>query len=147
MSQTQTKVHSAIRTGTGNSQHDPLVVTPQNARQESPSVPTRSTPQKSHFNTLKDSGAILQPLSSPLSRTRQTNDDATSVRSYGSASSCYTPSSVSSMGSSMRIKKCHICSKPPSTEFSPPLQQCSSCRRRFHAECHQPPIPLGGNSQ
>lgn len=141
------KLHSATNTGINNSPHDPLVVTPQNARHESHFVPTRSITQTSHLNTLRDSGAGLQSLSSFLSRTRHTNSDAASIRSYRSASSSYTPSSASSMGSSTRIKKCHICSKPPATEFSPPLQQCSYCRRRFHADCHQPPIPLRGSSE
>ena len=141
---TQTKVRLAISIGTGNSQYDPLIVTPQKFRQESPSLPTRSTTQRSHLNSLRDIGAGFQLLSSPLSRTRQTNDDATSVRSYGSASSCYTPFSVSSsIGSSTRIKKCYICSKPPATDFCSPLQQCSSCGRRFHADC----LTLGEKSE
>lgn len=147
ISMTPTKVHSAIKSGTSKSQHDSLLVTPPKARQESPVLPTISITQLSHLNTLRDSGAGLQLLSSPLSRTRHTNDDATSVRSHRSASSSYTPSSASSMGSSTRAKKCHICSKPPATEFSPPLQQCSSCRRRFHADCHQPLIPRRGSSE
>ena len=30
---------------------------------------------------------------------------------------------------------CYACGKPPSTTFSKPLQQCSTCRKHFHGDC------------
>lgn len=56
-------------------------------------------------------------------------------------STVYTPS-TSSASTSGKVKKCHICSKPPSTAYSQPLQCCSFCKRAYHLECHNPPISL-----
>lgn len=56
-------------------------------------------------------------------------------------STVYTPS-ISSASTSGKVKKCHICSKPPSTAYSQPLQHCSFCKRAYHLECLNPPISL-----
>lgn len=56
-------------------------------------------------------------------------------------STVYTPS-TSSSSTSGNIKKCHVCSKPPSTAYSQPLKCCTFCKRAYHLECHNPPINL-----
>ena len=74
----------------------------------------------------------------PLTRVHRLNDikelsSPTSGSSSRSPSACSRPLSHAS-------KRCHICKKPPLTSFSLPLLQCGICRRRYHSDCHNPPV-------
>ena len=76
----------------------------------------------------------------PLTRFHRLNDvieisSATSESSSCSPSACSRPSSHVS-------KRCHICKKPPLTIFSRALLRCGICRRRYHSDCHNPPVSL-----
>ena len=70
------------------------------------------------FHRLNDINELSSPTSGSSSR---------------SPSACSRPLSHAS-------KRCHICKKPPLTRFSLPLLQCGTCRRRYHSDCHNPPV-------
>ena len=76
----------------------------------------------------------------PLTRFHRLND-VIELSSATSGSSSRSPSICSRLLSHVS-KRCHICKKPPLTVFSHPLLRCGICRRRYHSDCHNPPVSL-----
>ena len=76
----------------------------------------------------------------PLTRFHRLND-VIELSSTTSRSNSHSPSACS-RSSSHVAKRCHICKKPPLTIFSHPLLRCGLCRRRYHSDCHNPPVSL-----
>ena len=120
------------------------VVSGLNEQEPSPEVKTMAQVRSNitinighHFSCMENSFVS----STPLNGFRRVNDKRDCDSPTFSISSDLNPS-VSSPSSSKVIRKCHVCSKPPTTVFSSPLKRCLQCKRSFHLKCHNPPIPV-----
>ena len=110
-----------------------------NNRHSRPSTSETSSGVESYeINTVNGTDYAQSSGVAPLSLTsfRRVNDVVPPTKLK---SAVYTPSTSSASFSGM-VWKCHVCSKPQSTVYSPPLKRCVLCKRAYHQECHSPPI-------
>ena len=115
-----------------------------NEQEPSPEVTKMAQARPIMTNSLGDRFACIEnSVASPMPLVAfcRVNDEGDYLSPTISLSSDLSPSVSCSPKLNLTLK-CHICLKPPTTTFSSPLKRCLRCKRSFHLECHNPPIPI-----
>ena len=115
-----------------------------NEQEPSPEVTTKTQARSTKITILgncigRGENSFVDPMS--LAGFRRVNDEGDYLSPRISLSSNLS-STISCSSNSKVNLKCHVCLKPRATTFSPPLNRCLQCKRLFHPECHNPPVPI-----